>query len=416
MLLSIIIPAYNEETGIARVIERVLAIRPQLAAEEIQLEFIIVDDASRDSTAQIIRQYPEVKLICHAHNQGYGAALKTGFRNAAGDYLGFLDADGTYPPESFPDLCRAASQHNADLVIGSRMSGAHSEMPPLRRLGNTIYALLLSLISNVRVHDTASGMRILRRAVLPQLYPLPDGLDFTPAMSTRAIHEGLNIIEVPIPYAERAGRSKLNVVRDGLRFTNTIVWTALTYNPVRILGAIGLLLGGLAFLIGTALAVSTLANGTELNPARAYLIFLTLVLAVAGVSILALAIMFSYLIALFTRRPVQRGLFGRVIFDPPLDYQFGRMGLGSILLGIIIGSVAVILGLRGWAIAELWLYMLASSLLILVGLQLAIAWIVMRVLEELANRELAAQRDLTESITTPVHTNGEPSITNRAAR
>src|SRR5437867_10533218 len=114
-------------------------------------------------------------------------------------------------------MLRTAIQQKADLVIGSRMSGTRSQMPLTRRVGNLAFAALLSLIGNVTVRDTASGMRVLRRDVLPRLYPLPDGLQFTPAMSTRAIHENLRIVEFPIAYAERVGRSKLSVVHDGFR-------------------------------------------------------------------------------------------------------------------------------------------------------------------------------------------------------
>ena len=135
------------------------------------------------------------------------------------------------------EMCRVALD-GADLVIGSRMSGASSEMPLVRRIGNTIFATLLSVVAGVRISDSASGQRVIRREVLPMLYPLPDTLDFTPAMSTRALHEDLRIVEVPIPYKERSGRSKLSVVRDGLRFFKSIVWTALTYNPVRLFGGL----------------------------------------------------------------------------------------------------------------------------------------------------------------------------------
>ncbi len=93
--LSVVIPAYNEEDGIEPVICRVLSIRPALAQMDIGLEFIIVDDGSRDKTAALISKYREVRLIRHLKNRGYGAAIKTGFRYASGDLLAFLDADGT---------------------------------------------------------------------------------------------------------------------------------------------------------------------------------------------------------------------------------------------------------------------------------------------------------------------------------
>lgn len=92
-------------------------------------------------------------------------------------------------------------------------------------------------------------MRIFRREILERLYPLPDGLNLTPVMSTRAIHENPTMVELPIPYAERQGRSKLSVVRDGWRFAQSIVWTALSYNPARLLGISALVALGLAAAI-----------------------------------------------------------------------------------------------------------------------------------------------------------------------
>ncbi|MEE9465738.1 MAG: glycosyltransferase family 2 protein, partial [Candidatus Neomarinimicrobiota bacterium] len=246
-VLSVVIPAYNEEGCIAQIIDRVLAIPGKLAASGVdELELIVVDDGSSDRTAEIAAGYADVLLIRQPVNKGYGAALKTGFSQAKGNLLGFLDADGTYPPEHFPSLCRVAVEEDVDLVIGSRMSGTESEMPMVRRIGNLIFANLVSLLSNERVSDSSSGMRVIRRDALPRLYPLPDGLNFTPVMSTRATHDNINWREVPIPYKERIGRSKLNVVRDGTRFLYTILWTAMLYNPVRLLGGIGLALVAIA--------------------------------------------------------------------------------------------------------------------------------------------------------------------------
>ena len=110
-MLSVIIPAYNEEDSIAAIVERVLAVREPLAAVGMGLELIVVDDGSSDRTAEIARRYDSVTLVCHGNNAGYGAALKTGFALARGQWLGFLDADGTYPPEHFPQLCQIALEN-----------------------------------------------------------------------------------------------------------------------------------------------------------------------------------------------------------------------------------------------------------------------------------------------------------------
>lgn len=393
-ILSIVIPAYNEEDGIACIIERVLATRPALEASGTELELIVVDDGSRDRTAEIAARYPEVNLVRHPTNHGYGAALKTGFARARGRWLGFLDADGTYPPEHFSTLLDTAREQQADLVIGSRMAGARSEMPLSRRAGNLFFATLVSLLGNQRVSDSASGMRIIRREVLPRLYPLPDGLNFTPVMSTRALHEGLTMVEVPIPYAERLGRSKLTIVGDGTRFLQSIVWTALEYNPVQLLGAIGTACAALAGLVGLALVAVRLQGITELGPWGTLGLFAVQVLTVSGVSIFGLGATFNYLVSLFHHQPVRQGLFGKPIFDPPLDRHFGWMGLLAMVAGLVAGAISLGFGFAGWPVSRLWLYLLGSAMLILVGVQLMVSWVIMRVLEGLNQRAFLVSADM----------------------
>src|SRR5262249_51359882 len=203
------------------------------------MELIVVNDGSKDRTGEIVAQYQEVRQIQHPTNKGYGAALKTGFESARGQIVGFLDADGTYPPEFFPQILDRLIEQKADVALGSRMMGEKSGMPITRYVGNKFFAMLLSWIVGEKITDTASGLRVFRKEVLPQLYPLPDGLNLTPAMSTKAIHEKLKIIEMAMPYDERVGRSKLSVIEDGLRFFNTIVGIARLYNPLKFFGMVG---------------------------------------------------------------------------------------------------------------------------------------------------------------------------------
>jgi len=393
--LSVVIPAYNEEDGIAAVAQRVLSVRSELPAVGIDdLELIVVDDGSRDRTPEIVRSLPGVRLLSHKVNGGYGAALKTGFAAARGEWIGFLDADGTYPPEHFPALCRVALQEDADIVIGSRMAGADSEMPAVRRLGNLIFANLVSLVSAQRITDSASGMRVFKKSILDRIYPLPDGLNLTPVMSTRALHEGLKMVETPIPYSERQGRSKLNVVRDGTRFAQSIVWTALTYNPVRQLGLIGLAALLIAALIGVVFVVQRLRGVTELSPIGIFALSSAAVLAVAGVSIFSLGATFNYLVALFHKQPVRQGVWGKPLFNAPLERHFGWLGLVAMLLGTIGGLGSLILGMSGWSQTRLWFWQLLSAGAGLVGLQLVVSWFIMRALAELSEREVRVAGDL----------------------
>jgi glycosyltransferase involved in cell wall biosynthesis len=392
--LSIIIPAYNEESGIADILDRVLSIQPDLEAAGVAgPEVIVVDDGSKDRTVEVVQKYPNVRLIRHEKNRGYGGALKTGFANATGNLLAFLDADGTYPPEHFPELCRAVLE-GADLVIGSRMAGAKSEMPKTRRLGNLIFARLVSIIGNQHVTDSASGMRVFRREALERMYPLPDGLNFTPVMSTRAIHEGIKMVEVPIPYSERLGRSKLSIVKDGVRFLNSIVLTAMSYNPVRILGLLGLAGVGFAVLVAAVLVVLRLTGVTQLPAFGLLAVFTALVLGVTGVSLFSLGAMFNYLVSLFQKRVVQRGLFGKPIFDPPLESHFGILGVSGVVVGVAIAFLLFIAGATGATLEQMWLWMIASAMATLIGVQLIVARVIMNVLFDLSNREVRQGQDM----------------------
>ena len=393
-LLSIVIPAYNEEKGIAEIACRVLSVEADLKNAGIdELELLIVDDGSKDRTAEVVSKIAGVNLICHPKNRGYGAALKTGFSKARGELIGFLDADGTYPPEYFPHLCRAAL-NGVDLVIGSRMAGAESKMPLTRRVGNFFFANLLTVLSRQKVTDSASCMRVFKREILEQIYPLPDGLNLTPVMSTRALHEGITIGEVPIPYSERVGRSKLSVIRDGRIFLQSMVWTVLYYNPVRILGMIGATGVGIAALVFLGLVIARLQGITTLGPWGVFALFLALISSVAGINIFALGVTFNYLVSLFYRRPIRQGLFGKPIFKAPLDLHFGWMGMIAVVLGLAIALVSLALGVQGWEIGRLWFYLLSSALLFLAGIQLVIYWLLLRILEELSQRDLLTKHDM----------------------
>jgi len=393
-ILSVVIPAYNEENGISEIVKRVLAVEPALKSAGVdKLELLVVDDGSRDKTAEVVSGIPGVSLIRHLKNKGYGAALKTGFSKASGELIGFLDADGTYPPEYFPQLCQAAL-NGTDLVIGSRMAGADSQMPATRRVGNFFFANLLSILGRQKVTDSASGMRVFKREILEQIYPLPDGLNLTPVMSTRALHEGIKIQEVPIPYSERVGRSKLSVIRDGRIFLQSMVWTALSYNPVRILGLLGLVGIGIAGLIFLGLVIARLNGITTLGSWGVVALFTALISAVSGVNVFALGVTFNYLVSLFYKKPIRQGLFGKPIFKTPLDQQFGWMGIVSVFLGIAVGFVSLVLGVRGWDIDRLWFYLLSSAMIFLVGVQLFVYWLLLRILEELSQREVKTKSDM----------------------
>ncbi|MGE5646104.1 MAG: glycosyltransferase family 2 protein [Acidobacteriota bacterium] len=263
MKLLIAVPAYNEEAAIESTIVRCLEAKERLPRHGTvsEVEITVVSDGSTDRTVELARRHEgPIRLIVFERNRGYGAAIKEAWSRSDAELLGFLDADGTCDPMFFEDLCAALERERAGVALGSRLSPA-SKMPPVRRMGNVLYALLLSAFARVPVRDTASGMRVVRRDVLAGLLPLPDGLQFTPAMTARALMSGgVKLVEIEMPYREREGQSKLKVGKDGLRFLKAILDMVFLYRPWRPLTLLALLSLALAVALMTMPAEYYLAH------------------------------------------------------------------------------------------------------------------------------------------------------------
>ncbi|MCK6682773.1 MAG: glycosyltransferase family 2 protein [Thermoanaerobaculia bacterium] len=252
MKLAIAIPALNEEESIGQTISACLKARDGIVAEGgvTDVEIVVVSDGSTDRTLEIARGFePDVRVIEFRENRGYGTAIQEAWASSDADLLAFLDADGTCDPAQFGKMCAVLIREKADIVLGSRM-GPGSQMPFIRRVGNVGFAALVTALSLTHVGDTASGMRVVRRSGLTGLLPLPTGMSFTPAMSSRALLGGRHkLVEVPMPYSERAGKSKLRVLKDGARFLHSILEAALLYRGDRLL----LAASGLCLALAAAL-------------------------------------------------------------------------------------------------------------------------------------------------------------------
>jgi hypothetical protein len=173
-----------------------------------------------------------------------------------------------------------------------------------------------------------------------------------------------------------------------------MIWTALSYNPVRILGLLGLMGVGIAGLIFLGLVIARLNDVTTLGSLGVASLFIALISGVAGVNVFALGITFNYLVSLFYKKPIRQGLFGKPIFETPLDQHFGWMGIIAVVVSLAIGGVSLTLGAQGWAIERLWFYMLASAMGFLIGIQLVVYWVLLRILEELSQRDALTKQDL----------------------
>lgn len=283
MKLLIAIPALNEEESIESIIQRTLEARSYICAHSpvTEVEITVVSDGSTDRTVEIASRYQNrIGLIVFPVNRGYGAAIKEAWRRSDADVVGFLDADGTCDPEFFAPLCERLAADEADVVLGCRLN-PRSRMPLIRRLGNQIFAAILSAFSSNRVKDTASGMRVVRRRALQKLYPLPDGLHFTPAMSARSMmSDTVRIVEIDMPYHERAGESKLRVVKDGLRFLRVILETAFLYRPARPLG----IAGSTSMLAAAALMIEPSVYYLQNHKVLSWMIYRFLVTDLLGIA------------------------------------------------------------------------------------------------------------------------------------
>ncbi len=378
MKLLIAIPALNEEKSITGIVERSLAARQEIIDRTgiTAVDVTVVSDGSTDATVERARAFGNrIKLIVFETNRGYGAAIKEAWRQSDADLLGFLDADGTCDPAFFAELCQRALQEDADIVLGCRLN-PDSRMPPLRWLGNATFGLLLTVFASRRVRDAATGMRVVRRASLPQLMPLPDGMHFTPAMSARAIlSEDLKILESDIPYHDRQGASKLQVIRDGFRFLRVIVDAALLYRPSRPLFLIGLVFTGFATVLMTRPALYYL-NYRALQEWMIYRF------VVSSLALTSACLLFSS--AYLANKTVALVIPGRSGARPPADLLqgfFGNYWFWTVPVLLFGGGVALVIPsllelVHTGATYEHWSRFIAMSTLLSCALILVVTRVV----------------------------------------
>lgn len=227
--ISVILPCFNEETAVSPVLERLRTLSEEWRDREIQLlEVLIVDDGSTDGTRQAVDQWNasfnqkghfSLKVLTHDARQGYGAAIKTGIASAQGGYVAFYDVDGTYDPIVLPNMIEALERENAEMVCGDRLSKCE-HMPYTREFGNRLFVGTINMLYRTRVYDSCTGMRLFTRNMSDffSSRALPNGLDYSLAMTLAFLRTGHRLVEIPIPYAKRIGRSKLSVLADGPRF------------------------------------------------------------------------------------------------------------------------------------------------------------------------------------------------------
>ncbi|MEE2753847.1 MAG: glycosyltransferase family 2 protein [Candidatus Latescibacterota bacterium] len=259
-MVSIIIPAYNEENGI---VDTVTEVRKVMSESHYDYEVIVVDDGSTDKTSERVRT-TGARVVRHPENRGYGAGLKTGIRSSKGDWIVIMDADLTYPADRIPDLLRDAGEY--DMVVGARVGGA-AKIPLIRRPAKWVLSKVANYLAETKIPDYNSGLRVFRKDLALKFFKiLPQGFSFTTTITLCSLCHGFRVKYIPIDYHKRAGKSKIHPIKDTYRFFMLIVRTTVYFNPLRVFMPIGTVLGtlGMAKLAHEIIVTGGLAETSVL--------------------------------------------------------------------------------------------------------------------------------------------------------
>lgn len=242
--VSIVIPAYNEELAVR---ETVVELRALFEVTDITAEIIVVDDGSKDNTAKEAKA-AGARVIQHRSNRGYGASLKTGIIAASNNTIAITDADGTYPAKYLPEML--AELEHADMIVGSR-TGADVHIPLSRRPAKWFLRVMANYVSNTKIPDLNSGLRVFRRDVAMQYFAiLSDQFSFTTTITLALLCDKYAVVYQPIDYRKRQGKSKI-VPWDAGSFAILILRVAMLFRPLRVFIPLAILCVAYGVIKGT---------------------------------------------------------------------------------------------------------------------------------------------------------------------
>jgi glycosyltransferase involved in cell wall biosynthesis len=244
--LSIVVPAYNEERGIGPTLEALIASLPKA-------EIIVVDDGSKDATAEVVRRLPSVVLLQHPFNRGYGAALKTGMTFARRDLVAWFDADNEHRVEHLIEMTERALTEKVAAVIAQRRFSGPS---PLRNWGKLIIRAIARSLDFAGGNDINCGLRVFRRDVILRYIPLlPSSFSASITSTIILLERGYPLAYHPIELNQRIGTSKVKVV-DGFLALMLVMRIIMLFAPMRVFLRFGLLLIAAGILYGTVVALA----------------------------------------------------------------------------------------------------------------------------------------------------------------
>ncbi len=265
--VSVVIPACNEAAAIAEVVR-------ELGAAARWREILVVDDGSSDETGARATE-AGARVLRHPYNKGNGAAVKTGIRAAAGDYILILDGDGQHQPADALRLVGQLGEY--DLVVGARSD--ETQAGSVRLMGNRMLNRLASFLTERPIPDLTSGFRAARRDCLVEfIHLLPNGFS-TPTTTTLAfIKAGYNVTFEPVHARARVGTSKIRLSRDGPKFLLIMLRVMTIFSPMRVF----LPVAGASFFLGAAYAVWTIVTQRHVTNSSVLLIMLAVIIFFVG--------------------------------------------------------------------------------------------------------------------------------------
>lgn len=212
--LTVLIPAFNEEEAIGSVVAAIRAL-------PLDADILVIDDGSTDATGERARAHG-ARVIAHPKNLGCGRSVKDGLAEAKTDTIVLIDGDGSYPVRMIPTLLATLAEGN-DLVVGARQGPVYRSSL-FKMLARTALRFLAERTTGSRIPDVNSGLRVFRKStVMPHLHELCDSFSYMMTITLVYLHNGKRVAYVPIPYAERIGRSKVRPLRDGLQTLRYLV-------------------------------------------------------------------------------------------------------------------------------------------------------------------------------------------------
>lgn len=252
--IAVIIPCYNEEAAIGRVIA-------DFRSELPYAEIYVFDNNSTDRTAEIAHQ--SGAIVSFEKRQGKGNVVKSMFRKVDADIYIMVDGDTTYPANRVHDMLNPVLKGEADMVVGSRLLSKSSYMKLLNRIGNWLFLTSLNTVFGTGLTDILSGYRVMTREFVRGVPVFSEGFQIETELTIQALHHRMRVVEVPVTLSKRpdGGESKIRILSDGLKISWMILDLFRTYKPLTFFGGIGLMLIAIGIFLGIGIVREFLQTG-----------------------------------------------------------------------------------------------------------------------------------------------------------